>query len=140
MTEWPKCSFAVRRLLSAAFERVCPQGSPSVWTYFLETIIINDLLSKLNNLALCEIIAFADDILVCSQVFVRLVRWTLHGVSPGNERADLKHPSCDRSARIDIDVNIPKSFYKRDPRQASERRMMRVLETKTPLISLIREH
>ncbi|GFU54338.1 putative 115 kDa protein in type-1 retrotransposable element R1DM [Trichonephila clavipes] len=46
-------------------EMSCPQGSvsgPIFWN-----IIINDLLSKLNNLACCEIIAFADDILVCSQ-------------------------------------------------------------------------
>ncbi|GFV79515.1 hypothetical protein TNCV_279701 [Trichonephila clavipes] len=55
--------------LTSAFrclERGCPQGSisgPIFWN-----IIINDLLSKLNNLACCEIIAFADDILVCSQV------------------------------------------------------------------------
>ncbi|GFU66023.1 hypothetical protein TNCV_4515771 [Trichonephila clavipes] len=41
-------------------ERGCPQGSvsgPIFWN-----IIINNLLSKLNNLACCEIIAFADDI------------------------------------------------------------------------------
>ncbi|GFW47803.1 retrovirus-related Pol polyprotein from type-1 retrotransposable element R1 [Trichonephila clavipes] len=46
-------------------ERGCLQGSvsgPIFWN-----IIINDLLSKLKNLACCEIIAFADDILVCSQ-------------------------------------------------------------------------
>ncbi|GFT06712.1 uncharacterized protein TNCV_1852391 [Trichonephila clavipes] len=46
-------------------ERGCPKGSvsgPIFWN-----IIINDLLSKPNNLACCEIIAFADDILVCSQ-------------------------------------------------------------------------
>ncbi|GFW94764.1 hypothetical protein TNCV_4248041 [Trichonephila clavipes] len=50
------------RLTSAIrfLERGCPQGSvsgPIFWN-----IIINDLLSKLNNLACCEIIAFADDI------------------------------------------------------------------------------
>ncbi|GFT59989.1 uncharacterized protein TNCV_2686781 [Trichonephila clavipes] len=42
----------------------CPQGSmsgPIFWN------IINDLLFKLNNLACCEIIVFADDIIVCSQ-------------------------------------------------------------------------
>ncbi|GFX51698.1 hypothetical protein TNCV_5014011 [Trichonephila clavipes] len=46
-------------------EKGCPQGSvagPIFWN-----IISNDLLSKLNNLTCCEIIAFADDILVCSQ-------------------------------------------------------------------------
>ncbi|GFX42908.1 putative 115 kDa protein in type-1 retrotransposable element R1DM [Trichonephila clavipes] len=46
-------------------ERGCLPGSvsgPIFWN-----IIIHDLLSKLNNLACCEIIAFADDILVCSQ-------------------------------------------------------------------------
>ncbi|GFX40889.1 uncharacterized protein TNCV_3761101 [Trichonephila clavipes] len=46
-------------------ERGCPQGSVSGRIFW--NIIINDLLSKLNNLACCEIIAFADDILVCSQ-------------------------------------------------------------------------
>ncbi|GFU33213.1 uncharacterized protein TNCV_4157161 [Trichonephila clavipes] len=64
MTEWPKCNW-VRRLLFAALRKGLPSRI-SVWTYFWN-IIINDLLSKLNNLACCEIIAFADDILVCSQ-------------------------------------------------------------------------
>ncbi|GFW62073.1 putative 115 kDa protein in type-1 retrotransposable element R1DM [Trichonephila clavipes] len=46
-------------------ERGYSQGSVSAPIFW--NIIINDLLSKLNNLACCEIIAFADDILVCSQ-------------------------------------------------------------------------
>ncbi|GFV52950.1 uncharacterized protein TNCV_2876181 [Trichonephila clavipes] len=46
-------------------ERGCPQGSVSGLIFW--NIIINYLLFKLNNLACCEIIAFADDILVCSQ-------------------------------------------------------------------------
>ncbi|GFW60517.1 uncharacterized protein TNCV_568651 [Trichonephila clavipes] len=46
-------------------ERGCPQGSVSGRIFW--NIIINDLLSKLNNLVCCEIIAFADDILVSSQ-------------------------------------------------------------------------
>ncbi|GFY33584.1 uncharacterized protein TNCV_3343201 [Trichonephila clavipes] len=46
-------------------ERGCPQGSESGPIFWIT--IINDLLSKLNNLACCEIIAFAGDILVCSQ-------------------------------------------------------------------------
>ncbi|GFT85016.1 uncharacterized protein TNCV_2508041 [Trichonephila clavipes] len=46
-------------------ERGCPKGSVSGSIFW--NIIINDLLSKLINLACCEIIAFADDILVCFQ-------------------------------------------------------------------------
>ncbi|GFU52807.1 putative 115 kDa protein in type-1 retrotransposable element R1DM [Trichonephila clavipes] len=46
-------------------KRGCPKGSVSLPIFW--NIIINDLLSKPNNLACCEIIAFADDILVCSQ-------------------------------------------------------------------------
>ncbi|GFX34514.1 RNase H domain-containing protein [Trichonephila clavipes] len=46
-------------------ERGCPQES--VPGAIFCNIIINDLLFKLNNLTCCEIIAFADDILVCSQ-------------------------------------------------------------------------
>ncbi|GFW85044.1 uncharacterized protein TNCV_3247841 [Trichonephila clavipes] len=45
-------------------ERGCPQGSESGPFFFWN--IINHLF-KLNNLACCETIAFADDILVCSQ-------------------------------------------------------------------------
>ncbi|GFU63002.1 hypothetical protein TNCV_29131 [Trichonephila clavipes] len=46
-------------------ERSCPQGSVSGHIFW--NIIINDFLSELNNLDSCEIIAFAGDILVCSQ-------------------------------------------------------------------------
>ncbi|GFX13116.1 uncharacterized protein TNCV_2357721 [Trichonephila clavipes] len=49
------------RCLERGYPQVSVSG-PIFWN-----IIINDLLSKLNNLACCEIIAFADDILVCSQ-------------------------------------------------------------------------
>ncbi|GFS52365.1 putative transposase [Trichonephila clavipes] len=72
MTEWPKCNWV--RLLQSDFclEREGPQASvsgPIFWN-----ININDLLSKLNNLACCEMISFADNILVCSQapLFARL--------------------------------------------------------------------
>ncbi|GFV06862.1 RNase H domain-containing protein [Trichonephila clavipes] len=64
MTEWPKMQLGATSAI-CCLERGCPQGSvsgPIFWN-----IIINDLLSKLNNLAFCEIIAFADDIIVCFQ-------------------------------------------------------------------------
>ncbi|GFT42480.1 hypothetical protein TNCV_1787451 [Trichonephila clavipes] len=62
--EWPKCNW-VRLLQSAALKGVALKDQCLYLIFW--NIIINDLLFKLNNLVCCEIIAFSDDILVCSQ-------------------------------------------------------------------------